>query len=380
LGKIGITPGQDPFEKFVEVLGHLTAESAKRGRRLLFWADIMNGASTLSHHPELIAKLPGGATAVPWDYEIETNYGKFIEPLTKANIPTMVAPAIWNWNEIFPDYHKSFYNLNGLTADGKKLGTLGMINTGWTDCGQTLYRQSLPGLAFGAAAAWQKDMVNTNTFFAEYCAQEYPEAEAAEIAPALEDLSRVEEMFESILDNATQHGFWRDPLSSSNYLAKLEKRQADLRKTRLLAGEAEEHLLRAQKIAPQDPTLKSLLIAARLFDYLGMKCLYAIEWDGYFRELQKNPDPKLVTLYIGIQMNAQYHSMMADLMDTITELREPYREAWLEESLPYRLGTAMAKWDAEERHWTATWHKINHLLATRSKDEPFPSIEVLRTE
>ena len=46
-----------------------------------------------------------------------------------------------------------------------------------------------------------------------------------------------------------------------------------------------------------DPTLKSLLLAARLFDYLGMKWLYAVEWADYFRQLQANPDTKLVDLY-----------------------------------------------------------------------------------
>ncbi len=106
--------------------------------------------------------------------------------------------------------------------------------------------------------------------------------------------------------------------------------------------------------------------------------LYAVEWAGYFRELKANPDPKLVTLYIGIQMNAQDHGMLADLMDTISGLREPYREAWLAESEPYRLGTALARWDAECQFWRATWGRVNELLRTRGKDEPFPSIDVLR--
>jgi len=377
LGKIGMTEGKDPFQTFIEILGHLTAEAGKRGVRLMYWADIANGASTLSNHPELIKKLPPGAVAAPWSYDPETNYGRFVEPLAKENVATMVTPAIWNWNEIFPDYHRSFFDINGLTAAGKKFGTLGTLNTGWTDCGQTLYRPSLPGLAFGAAAGWQSGAIDTNTFFADYCALVYPAAVTAEIAPALEELSTVEEMFESILANATQHGFWRDPLEPG-LLARLEKRQADLHKARLLAGGAEEHLLRAQRIAPEEPTLKSLLMAARLFDYLGMKCLYAVEWAGYFRDLKANPDPKLVTLYIGIQMNAQDHGMVADLLDKFSALRAPYREAWLEEGTPYRLGTAMARWDAEDQHWMGLWQRLNDLLRTRKKDDPFPSIDVLR--
>jgi len=379
LGKIGMAPGKDPFATFAEVLQHIADHAQQHGKRIIYWADIMNGASTLSNHPELVSKLPAAAIAAPWAYDVFTNYAPFIEPLAKIGRPTLVTPAIWNWNEIFPDYHHSFANINGLVAAGKEFKTLGILNTGWTDCGQTLYRQSLPGLAFGAIAGWQAGLVDTNSFFHDYTAVMYPPAEGPEVAAALEQLSSVEEMFEDILNNTTQHAFWGDPLEPDR-LARVEARQDSCRQARLLAEEAEEHISRAMHLAPNDPTLKSLMMAARLFDYLGMKSLYAVEWDGYFRLLQENPDQKLVTLYIGIQMNAQDHGMLADLMDAITGLREPYREAWLEESTPYRLGTALARWDAESRFWFDTWGRVNQLLRSHKKGEPFPSIDVLRAK
>src|ERR1039457_270423 len=314
LGKIGMEPGKDPFKTFIEVLRHVAGEAQRHGKRLMFWADIDAGASTLSNHPELVRELPGGVIAVPWFYDARTNYDSFVQPLAQAGVSTVVAPGVWNWNELFPDYHRSFININGLTAAGKKFKTLGILNTGWTDSAQTIYRQSLPGVALGAAAGWQSEPVDSNTFFADYAAQMYPAAVAAEVAPALEELSTVEEMFEKLLQNSTPHAFWDDPLEPSR-LARLEKNQAELRKARLLAESAQERLNRAQRLAPGDPTLNSPLLAARLFDYLGMKCLYAVEWAGYFRELKTNPDPKLVTLYIGIQMNAQDHGMLDKVLD-----------------------------------------------------------------
>jgi hypothetical protein len=60
------------------------------------------------------------------------------------------------------------------------------------------------------------------------------------------------------------------------------------------------------------------------------------------------------------------------------EVRAPYREAWLEESTPYRLGTAMARWDEENRHWMEVWRRLDNLLHTHKQDGPFPTIEVLR--
>jgi hypothetical protein len=377
LGKIGLTPGKDPYRTFLEVLRHAAGQAQGHGKRLMFWADIQSGAGTLSNHPELLAGLPEGVIAVPWVYEALTNYAPYVEPLAKAGAPMVVAPAIWNWNEVFPDYHRSFADINGLIEAGKRRKALGVLNTGWTDSAQTLYRLSLPGLAFGAAAGWQANPVDTNHFFADYTAQTYPAAVAAEVAPALEELSSVEEMFEHILQNSTQHGFWADPLEA-NHLARLQKHQAQCRQARLLSESAQERLLRALRLAPEEPTLQSFLLAARLFDYLGMKSLYAIEWAGYFRDLQANPDSKLVDLYIGNQMNGQDHGMLADLVDTVSGLREPYRQAWLAESTPYRLGSALGRWDAEADFWRLTWARVDQLLRSRGKDEPFPSIEVLR--
>lgn len=123
--------------------------------------------------------------------QIAIGKGHSVEPLAKVNVPTVVAPGVWNWNEIFPDYHRSFRNINGLTATGRKYHTLGILNTGWTDDAQTIYGQSLPGLALGAVAGWQAEPVDAKTFFADYCAQMYPAAVAVQVAPALEERAAV---------------------------------------------------------------------------------------------------------------------------------------------------------------------------------------------
>jgi len=379
LGKIGVTPGKDPFATFVEYLRHLADRAQSHGKRIIYWADVENPSSTLRTHPELIAQLPTNAISGPWQYDVLPTYDQFIKPLADAGHPTLVTPAIFNWNEIFPDYHHTFTNINGMVAAGKKYQTLGMINTGWTDCAQTLYRQSLPGIAFGAAAGWQADVVDTNSFFKNYTEIMYPATVAPEVEAALDELSQAEELFEEILHNTTQHGFWKDPLEPE-LLTRLLKHQEPCRKARLLAEKAEEHIHRAMGLAPSDPTLNSLMMAARLFDYLGMKCLYAVEWNGYFSELHTNPDEKLVHLYIGVQIVQQGNGMLADLTDAVTNLREAYRQAWLEESTPYRLGAALEKWDAEARHWQETHACAERILRTYKKGETFPTIDALRTK
>src|SRR5262249_13215601 len=159
-------------------------------------------------------------------------YAPFVEPLAKMNIPTVVAPGVWAWNELFPDYHRSFFNINNLIATGRDFHTLGVINTTWCDSRQTIYRLQLPGMAFGAAASWQAEPLNTNSFFSDYCAVVYPGAVAAEIAPALEKLSVAEEIFEDVLKDSTQSAFWADPLASGQ-LKKIEAGKQELRRARL---------------------------------------------------------------------------------------------------------------------------------------------------
>jgi hypothetical protein len=128
-----------------------------------------------------------------------------------------------------------------------------------------------------------------------------------------------------------------------------------------------------------DPiSLKSLLLASRMFDYLGMKTLYATEWADYFRKLKSNPEPELVSFYLSTQIAAQDHGMLADLMDLITELREDYQEAWQEASTSYRLGTALARWDAETEYWRSMQVRIPKVSRGYKKGDPVPTIDVLR--
>jgi hypothetical protein len=198
-----------------------------------------------------------------------------------------------------------------------------------------------------------------------------------ELGPALEELSTVEEIFESVLKDSTQSAFWADPLAPGQ-LKKLQAGAAELRRARLLAESAQERVQRAMRKS-SDPTLKSLLLAARLFDYLGMKSLYAVEWADYFRQLKENPKKELVTLYIGNQMNSTTYGMLTDLREMISELREEYRAAWLDEATPFRLQSALYRWDAEWNYWTAVQRLVvQQVLHGWKEGEPFPSIEVIR--
>ncbi len=377
LGKIGTVPGTDPFATYIDIMGHVAERAQKRGKRVLFWADVLSGAHIFKDHPELLSRLPKGTIAVPWDYDDRPDFTGHMEPLARAKVPTVVATGIWSWNEVFPEYHRTMRNINGFLASGRKYGTLGILNTGWTDCGQTIYRMSQPGMALGAAAAWQTTPVDEETFFPRYAAVIYPPEVASEVAPALDELSLAEGILMKALDGPTMHRFWADPLDPAR-LKRNEEHQGELHKARELANSAEVRLRRALQLKGDPASLGSLLLGARMFDYLAMKNLYAVEWAGYFRLLGEKPAEDLVSVYVHIQMSTQNHSMLADLMDAVTGLRESYREAWLAESTTYRLGTAVGRWDAEYQNWREMQTRINEMLDTRKPDDPLPPLDSLR--
>ena len=77
----------------MDVLRHISEQAKSHGKRIGFWADIDQGASTLSKHPELLKDVPPGAIAYPWIYEVRADYAPFVEPLAKREHPHRCHPG-----------------------------------------------------------------------------------------------------------------------------------------------------------------------------------------------------------------------------------------------------------------------------------------------
>ena len=68
-----------------------------------------------------------------------------------------------------------------------------------------------------------------------------------------------------------------------------------------------------------------------------------------------------------------------DLREMISELREQYREEWLEEATPFRLQSALYRWDAEWNYWTTVQRLlVQQVLQGWKEGEPFPPLEAIR--
>jgi len=361
--------GATPAELFVRQLGNVARLFQERGKRVMFWADIA------IQYPEALSELPPGLIAVAWEYESkDPEYKHWMEPLTARRLPHFLASGVNSWDQIVPDFPMAFDNIDTFLAAGRKAHSLGLINTVWSDDAQLLIRQSWPAMAYGAAAPWQSAPMDRARFFSDYARLLYPPAAAGDVAAALEALEQAEVSLQKVIGNESMVEMWKDPFEPATLKRSAERRE-DLRQARLSAEDAQEHLLRALASGAEPTTINSLFIGGRLLDYAGMKFQYPVEAGERWRDLGPTPTGDQLWTLFESEVTSQNHGRIEDLMDTIAELRDPYRDAWLQEYTPFRLNTALGRWNAEFGYWRGLQARIRTFLEKYHRGEPLPSFE-----
>jgi len=362
--------GTTAVDLFIEQLGNVSRVFEQHGKTVMAWADIM------VKYPGIVAKLPPGTIALPWYYDPnpDPEYKHWLGPLVEHRIPFIVTTGVNSWDEIYPDYNLTFANIDTFLATGKKANALGMINTIWTDDNQMLMRLSWPGLAYGAVASWQITPVVRANFFSDYAAQMYAPQVAVEVSAALTKLTASETLLQQAIEHGTMDELWSDPFDPF-ILKRSEEHKDDLRKSRILAEEAQEHLYRAAGFLKNSDQLNELLFAGRLLDYAGMKFLYSAEIAEQWQALGRQPGPERLNDEFLSDVDSEMHGKLADLMDGITGLQPQYREAWLTQYTPYRLGTALGRWNAEYEFWLKLQTRLQLFSESYRKGSPLPTLQ-----
>ncbi len=134
---------------YLDFLRRVQKEVSERGRRMMFWGDI------ILKYPKLISQLPKDAIALNWGYEANHPFKKETALFAKSGIPFYVCPGTSTWMTMVGKHDNAFKNLRRAAAAGRKNGALGYLITDWGDGGhpQPLAVSWLP-MATGAAMAW----------------------------------------------------------------------------------------------------------------------------------------------------------------------------------------------------------------------------------
>src|SRR5437667_10966580 len=156
----------------------------------------------LAKYPKLISQIPPGTVVVPWGYDA-TVYEPYWAPFASLPIPKIIATGVSIWNSIAPDFDVTFSNIDSFLKVGRPHGILGMVNTIRTDDILVLMRPVFPGIASGAAAAWQRDLMNLEHFFENYARAVYPAPFSAECATGPEALTVAETHLSAALGEET---------------------------------------------------------------------------------------------------------------------------------------------------------------------------------
>jgi hexosaminidase len=121
----------------------------ERGRRMMFWGDI------ILHEPELIPELPKDAIALEWGYEHDHAFADRCSKFADAGIPFYVCPGTSSWNAVVGRTDNAMGNLRSAAENGLKYGAIGYLNTNWGDNDHWQYQPTAYlGYVYGAAVSW----------------------------------------------------------------------------------------------------------------------------------------------------------------------------------------------------------------------------------
>lgn len=134
---------------YLNFLKQIHREVSKRGKRMMFWGDI------ILHHPELIKELPRDLIAMNWGYEANHPFEKEAATFARSRIPFYVCPGTSTWMSLVGKHDNAFANLRAAAEAGHRHGAIGYLITDWGDGGhpQPLGVSYAPFL-LGAALSW----------------------------------------------------------------------------------------------------------------------------------------------------------------------------------------------------------------------------------
>jgi hexosaminidase len=363
--------GQTPEQLYLAQLREVSAMVEQHGKHAMAWADM------LEKYPAMIPQVPKGVIATPWHYmpsEIP-RYPRILAEFRKAGVPTVVQGAVLNWIWTTPDYNRSFENIDALLAAGREGGTLGFVNSGWTDETLNLMRESWPGIAYGSVASWESGPADRATFFDRYAAVLYPPSVAPDVSAALTALSRAQSLLQRGVGDNTIGAFWANPFAPDR-LKRAQAHADDLRQCRLAAEEAQTHLMTALR-GRDDLTLRTLLMGAQLDDYDALKAIYAIEIAGFWKQASESRTHTDVNGLLYRETSDRYHTRTSDLMDIVSEMRDRFHDIWLAQYTPFRLRATLEKFDLEFQYWWKLQMRIREVTEHYRDGQPLPALETM---
>ncbi|MCR5823446.1 MAG: family 20 glycosylhydrolase [Lachnospiraceae bacterium] len=137
---------------YVDFIGKIAGHLVEKGRRPLFWGDI------IVSFPELLKELPEEIVCLTWGYA-ENEHFRCSKTMHDAGATQYICPGVHGWRHLINRLSAAYANISRMSGYAQDYNALGLLNTDWGDYGHLSDpRFSLPGLIYGAEGAWAGDL------------------------------------------------------------------------------------------------------------------------------------------------------------------------------------------------------------------------------
>jgi hexosaminidase len=341
-----------PRERYLKQLNFVTKELQEYGKKVMVWTDISN------NYPDILTEFPRDIIPVIWEYSDKVaSFDKWLKPINREKMPFFVQSAVDSWGNVYPAANYTFDNIDICLKLCRDEKAIGYITSVWTDAVQPLLRNTWLFMAYGSAGAWQKDPIDRNQFMTAYCKIMYPGI-SDQMNNGFKKIAEAEALLAKCLGRHTLTEMFTDPFSAIQ-LKNTNTHFDDYKNARIAAESAIEYFIDALHAQTSDSAyIKSMLVNSRISHYTASRFIWAKtivdRWNWIYDVKMKGK--KDYIMYYDI--NYSTHGLTVDMMDWCTELREEYRNAWLSENMPYRLGTMTGRFDSEYLLWRNIYSKI----------------------